>query len=62
MDLALRGRVALIAGTAEGIGTAITRAFAAEGRRLDISAQAAIDRRAADDTLRLPVDGGWAML
>ncbi len=37
MDLALRGRVALIIGPAKGMGAAITRAFAAEGCRLALA-------------------------
>jgi 3-oxoacyl-[acyl-carrier protein] reductase len=34
MDLGLKGRVALITGPAKGMGSAITRAFAAEGSKL----------------------------
>ncbi len=34
MDLALKGRVALITGPAKGMGAAISRAFAAEGCRV----------------------------
>lgn len=50
MDLALKGRVALITGPAKGMGAAVTRAFAAEGCRLALIGRdtAAIEPVAAE--------------
>jgi NAD(P)-dependent dehydrogenase (short-subunit alcohol dehydrogenase family) len=60
MDLRLRGRVAVITGPAKGMGSAITKAFAAEGVRLALVGRdvAAIEP-VADDVRR---DGGEAIV
>jgi len=52
MDLKLAGKVALVTGSSRGIGLAATRAFAAEGCRLVLSARAPGTLAAAADELR----------
>lgn len=61
MDLGLKGKVALIAGSSRGIGFAIAQAFAREGARVSITGRdaAALDRATGELTSEF---GGDAIL
>ena len=52
MDLNLAGKVVLITGSSRGIGLATTKAFAAEGCRLMLSARSAGPLAEAEAALR----------
>lgn len=52
MDLKLAGKVVLITGSSRGIGLATAKAFAADGRRIMLSARSAEQLRDAEAALR----------
>ena len=65
MDLGLKGRLALVTGASEGIGSAIARKLAAEGARVAICARtestlkdtaAAITRTTGQEIVSIPAD------
>jgi len=60
MDLALRGRVALITGPAKGMGATITRAFAAEDCKLALVGRDTAAIGPVADAVR--ADGGQALV
>lgn len=60
MDLGLKGRVALVTGSSQGIGRAAALAFAAEGSRVGITYHR--ERARAEDVVeRITADGGDAL-
>src|SRR5215470_11927322 len=52
MDLGLKGRVAIVAGSSQGIGFATAEAFAAEGCRVAMCARNAAKLDAAAEKIR----------
>jgi 3-oxoacyl-[acyl-carrier protein] reductase len=55
MDLALNGKIAMVAAASKGLGAAIAESLASEGVRLSLCARS-FERSADDSVLKLPCD------